>query len=769
MKVLDRYLLKEILPAFSLALGFIVLVILMGEIFYLAEIFIVRKVSGVTVLRLMFYLMPSVLALAIPLAFMAGVLGGLSRLSTEGETEAFKVIGVRPAFLLKPVFLSGFGLFLVGLVLTCWLTPAANYRWLQTMVNSILNQVRLEVYPGRFLESLPGRVVYFQKKEDNDRCRQVFIYNQEEQSKIRLVLSETAYLVTLPELKEVWLRLENGVSYELDYENPENLLLSEFKLSQQLIDLKELTGRYSLTKRSREKNIRELWHDWLRLKNEEKRHPERILTSLEIHKRISLPAACLAFIFLGVGLSWRHWPGGRYGAYGLSLLLIMFYYFLLVAGEQKVLRGYISPWLAMWFPNLLLFGAGLYFYSRATRLRDGGRVFLSSSQAEKVFRLRILWSFLKRNRESGVKTRARSSWPNLLDRYLFLTFLRWLVLIFLSLLFIMVLANFLLRLDEIQKNQKSVGLLLDFLWFKLPEYLLISLLISALIASAITLGFLYRRKEMLSFLVAGCSFYRAIRSLLIFGLITVPLIFIWQDRIASRAEFEAEYLWSKITDRPASVFSFLNRYWIHNRSRGHFYHYEWLDPSRSQLSRFLLLEPSSDWRSFQRIVYAQEALIQPEGLHLRAGWERYAREESSQMLSFEFTRLPLPEAQNLFLKEWKEPVTMTVAELRKYAQDLERSGLPAIQFWLEAEFRYAFSFSLFIFILLAAGAAGNFGQSHFLQPLAFSLVSAFVYWEATALFRSLGLAGVLSSWLAAWSAPLIFSLLGFYFILRART
>lgn len=74
MKTLNRYLLKEVVISFLIALGLIILVLLLNDIFYLTDIFISKKVPLAVVLRVLFLLLPSILALAIPLAFLAGLL-----------------------------------------------------------------------------------------------------------------------------------------------------------------------------------------------------------------------------------------------------------------------------------------------------------------------------------------------------------------------------------------------------------------------------------------------------------------------------------------------------------------------------------------------------------------------------------------------------------------------------------------------------------------------------------------------------------------------
>ena len=766
MKILHRYILKEIFPAFLISLGFIIFVILMNELFYLTEIFLTKDVPLKVALQVLIYLLPSIVALALPLAFMAGVLGGLGRLVADREIEALRILGFTPASLLKPLFSFGLALAIVCLTFTLWLTPTANYNWLQTMVNSVLNQVRLNIEPGRFVESIPGRVIFVKKKLADGRWQQVFLYQQKESGKAEVVLARSSFLKIEPGQQEAWIELQNGRSYELDMDNPDNLSLIEFKRSEQNFDLNNLRGSFSLGKKSREKNIRELWRDWEGLKKKDRPTQEGRLILLEIHKRFSLPATCLLFVFLGAGLGWRRWPGGRLAGYVVGLIIILIYYFLLISGEQRSIRGNLAPWLAMWLPNFLVLIFGLYFYFSSFKRNYVLRNLKFFGLGKSIFRA---GNPRPKGWTSPAQKRKVPAFPSLLDRYVFSRFFPLLMMIFLAILIIMMVITFLQRLELVHENQRSIKELLSFIWYKIPEFVLLGFLVSALIAATLSLSLLGRRKEILAFLSSGISYFRAVRSLLIFGLILIPLIFIFQDRILSRSNFRAEEIWSTISERPARTFTYLNRYWLRTKENGAFYHYELIDPTRRQVQRLLIMEPIENRSEMNRIVFAREAFIENGQLILKEGWERVFSADVSQLNRFNQKPYEMKEAESYLLKEWKEPAYMNLSELKRYSLDLETSGMPATRFRLESEFRKAFSASIFVFILMACAAAGFLGHKGFLWPLTASLIAGFIYWQTLALFRSLGLSELLSPFLSAWSPQIIFLLLGTYFLLRGRT
>lgn len=81
---------------------------------------------------------------------------------------------------------------------------------------------------------------------------------------------------------------------------------------------------------------------------------------VEIHKKISIPFACVVFILFGapVGIMTRK---GNFGFAALiSTIVLTFYWVSLIQGEKLADRLYISPFVGMWTFNIVLTLAGFY-------------------------------------------------------------------------------------------------------------------------------------------------------------------------------------------------------------------------------------------------------------------------------------------------------------------------------------------------------------------------------------------------------------------------
>jgi lipopolysaccharide export system permease protein len=88
---------------------------------------------------------------------------------------------------------------------------------------------------------------------------------------------------------------------------------------------------------------------------------------VEVQKKFSIPAACLVFVLVGAPLGMRARKSGIAVAF-LSILFFVFYYLCLAGGEELADRRILSPWFAMWAPNLVLGAIGVYLTLQAAEV-----------------------------------------------------------------------------------------------------------------------------------------------------------------------------------------------------------------------------------------------------------------------------------------------------------------------------------------------------------------------------------------------------------------
>ncbi|MDZ4803821.1 MAG: LptF/LptG family permease [Candidatus Eisenbacteria bacterium] len=93
---------------------------------------------------------------------------------------------------------------------------------------------------------------------------------------------------------------------------------------------------------------------------------------VEVHKKYSIPFACLVFVLLGAPLGMRARRGGL-ATSAISIVVFIVYYLLLIGGEQLADRSVVPPALAMWLPNIVFGIPGVWLTWQAIRGTDERR------------------------------------------------------------------------------------------------------------------------------------------------------------------------------------------------------------------------------------------------------------------------------------------------------------------------------------------------------------------------------------------------------------
>jgi lipopolysaccharide export system permease protein len=101
--------------------------------------------------------------------------------------------------------------------------------------------------------------------------------------------------------------------------------------------------------------------------NSEKKYASKYL--VEIHKKYSIPVACIVFILVGGPLGILSRRGGIGMGSIISSGFFLVYWVCLLRGEAMADRLIISPWVSMWAPNIIVGAVGVWLTVRTLRVK----------------------------------------------------------------------------------------------------------------------------------------------------------------------------------------------------------------------------------------------------------------------------------------------------------------------------------------------------------------------------------------------------------------
>lgn len=176
MRLLSRYLLKELLLSFVAIIMVLLLILMVGEVARLLSEALEGKISPDLVLRLVLLKIPLALEMLLPLGMLLAVMLTLGRLYHEREMEVMAASGIGSDYFMR--LLLGFAgiISLLTLALALWLSP-----WVLQQERQILaeGQMRVQIKAlsgGRFTPlSQSGGVFYAESITPEGVLSEVFI------------------------------------------------------------------------------------------------------------------------------------------------------------------------------------------------------------------------------------------------------------------------------------------------------------------------------------------------------------------------------------------------------------------------------------------------------------------------------------------------------------------------------------------------------------------------------------------------------------------
>ena len=114
-----------------------------------------------------------------------------------------------------------------------------------------------------------------------------------------------------------------------------------------------------------------------------------------------------------------------------------------------------------------------------------------------------------------------------------------------------------------------------------------------------------------------------------------------------------------------------------------------------------------------------------------------------------------------FLQVQRDPEELSFLVLRDWIADLTRKGIDASHYLVDLHLKIALPFASTAMTIVAIPIAGRVRRHPNIAGIVgFGLAVGFAYWVVLALANSLGHSGTVPPVIAAWSANVIFTLVG---------
>ena len=372
MKILDRYILRELVVPFVLGLAVFTSILLVVRILKLVEMVVNRGVPLWQIIKLFSYILPAFLEVTVPMALLLAVLVAFGRLSSDSEIIALRAAGISLYRLLLPV--GGFAVVVAVLTLglSTYARPWGNSLLREGLYDIVRTRAAAGIKPKVFNDEFNGLVIYVDHIQPaTDELEGVLISDTREPSMRNTVYAESGRLYSDADRHTLTLRLESGGIYSAgakghDYQD------TRFTTYDIMLDLD--TALSQLRTRSRDASEMTLPELRAAIAAKAEQNDPAFDERIEVQRKFSIPFACLVFAALGVPLGIAPSRSVHSRGFSVSLVLIFVYYLLLTFGQNMGERGALPPTVAVWLPNAVLSVVAVWLLARAAREADSGQV-----------------------------------------------------------------------------------------------------------------------------------------------------------------------------------------------------------------------------------------------------------------------------------------------------------------------------------------------------------------------------------------------------------
>jgi lipopolysaccharide export system permease protein len=413
-----RYIASEFLFSFLVCFLFFFIIFFINQLLLMAEDILSRKAAFVDVIQLVVFAMPAIIAMSFPFGSLVGALMASSRMASDSEILVMRASGVPRSRIFVPFVVLGLAFAVFSFIMNDVLLPLGTINYGKLYRKLITSAPALEL--GPYTVKRYRETVIVTGPERDGALMDIVILDTTPDGKVRVIGASSARLmdrgdqvgtITL-NLQDVFVqesepskpdRFEYSSAAAMDY----NIALAGFSDFSSGIGPREMSSidvlaairqkEVALAQRVSQRKLElsdrrlELMADYLErsltstninaslarlrpgtdalitLEARSLRDRSLDIYRLEYYKKFSIPAGALFFVFLAFPLGARARRSGRVSGFGIGLLVAVAYWAMLIGGQTLGLRAELSPFIAMWAPNItvLLCSVPLHVFRRS--------------------------------------------------------------------------------------------------------------------------------------------------------------------------------------------------------------------------------------------------------------------------------------------------------------------------------------------------------------------------------------------------------------------
>jgi len=369
MKILTKYITRQILVTLVFTLGVFTFVLLLARMLKkLSEMLVNRHVSLDAVGMFLVLLLPYVLSFTLPMALLAATLLVFGRMSADNEITAMRASGIGLGQVAAPVILLAVAMMFLCLYINTTLGPRCRFEFRRLFLHVSTHQPEALLEEKTYVRDFPGYVIYVGRKNKNV-IEDISLYTLGPGGHVVSSLRAQRGIITgKPAERKVLLDLYQVRGELRDPKDPTDprKIRPGITAEHYPVEL-DLGAVYQQTMSSRQLNDLQMLELMAEIRNLRSKGLYPSAAWMEAHQRVAAAVACVAFALIGIPLGIKTSRRETSIGIAISLGLAVAYYFVMVLANALRNKPHLFPEAILWIPNLFLELIGLWWLWRLSR------------------------------------------------------------------------------------------------------------------------------------------------------------------------------------------------------------------------------------------------------------------------------------------------------------------------------------------------------------------------------------------------------------------
>lgn len=292
MKIVDRYILRQLVVGFMLILISLTILIWLTQSLRMIDMIVTKGVSVAVFLEMTFLVLPKFLQILMPLALFAVTLFTFIRMQSDKELMVLKAVGMSTKQLMRPVLFLACILTGIGYILSFWIIPwtTGQTREMRWKIQNNLSHLLLQ--EGQFNAVGKGKMIYIRERLPDGEAKGILVYEIEKGKKTISVADKGRFLQT-PEGIEIVVDKLVRSGFDTETQTP-----TTFRAENVSMTFPDQNRRAE----TRKKNATELgfWHLLTTSQEKVSNAPVWRKYKVEVFKRLTMPFYNFVFAFLAL-------------------------------------------------------------------------------------------------------------------------------------------------------------------------------------------------------------------------------------------------------------------------------------------------------------------------------------------------------------------------------------------------------------------------------------------------------------------------------------